>query len=78
MREKRKLKLKLVVMSGRTHQGSTGRTAVNLRLSLQTQHSPPIAGSTGLGPQHVEMQVQVLPAQLDARWSKGRTRRLHD
>jgi hypothetical protein len=65
-----KLKLSLVVKSG--------LTALNLRLSLQTQHSPPIAGSTGPGPQYVEMQVQVLPAQVDAWWSKGRTRRPHD
>jgi hypothetical protein len=72
-----KLKLSLVVTSGRTPQ-NTGRAALNLRLSLQTQHSPPIAGSNGPGPQYVEMQVQVLPAQLDAWWSKGRTRRPHD
>ncbi|KAB1145754.1 hypothetical protein F7R91_18530 [Streptomyces luteolifulvus] len=54
------------------------QTAINLRLSLQTQHSPPIAGSTGPRPPHVELLVQVQPAQLDARWSKGRTRRHHD
>ncbi|RMB87408.1 hypothetical protein CTZ28_05235 [Streptomyces shenzhenensis] len=53
------------------------QTAINLRLSLQTQHSPSIAGSTGPRPQGVEMPVQVRSAQLDVRWSKGRTRR-HD
>ncbi|KUO22880.1 hypothetical protein AQJ91_01960 [Streptomyces dysideae] len=57
---------------------NAAQTAVNLRLSLQTQHSPPIAGSTGLRPQDVEMPVQVRPAQLDVRWSKGRTRRHYD
>jgi hypothetical protein len=59
VREERKLTLKLVVMSGPPPEG---RTAFNLRLSLQTQHSPPIAGSTGPGPRYAEMQVQVLPA----------------
>ncbi|TFV34272.1 hypothetical protein E4K10_10800 [Streptomyces sp. T1317-0309] len=53
------------------------QTAINLRLLLQTQHSPPIAGSTGPRPRDVEVLVQVQLAQLDARWSKGRTRR-HD
>ncbi|SDM12481.1 hypothetical protein SAMN05444921_104160 [Streptomyces wuyuanensis] len=51
---------------------------MNLRLSLQTQHSPLIAGSTGPGPWCVEMPVQVRPAELGPRWSKGRTRRNDD
>ncbi|KAF6000204.1 hypothetical protein BOG92_045065 [Streptomyces sp. WAC00263] len=54
------------------------QTVINLRLLLQTQHSPPIAGSTGPGPRDAEMLVQVQSAQLDAWWSKGRTRRHND
>lgn len=40
------------------------QTAINLRLLLQTQHSPPIAGSNGLGPMRVEMLVRLQPAEL--------------
>ncbi|WP_431044991.1 hypothetical protein ACQUSR_25755 [Streptomyces sp. P1-3] len=60
MREERKLKLKLVVTA---RPGGEHRIVINLRLSLQTQHSPPIAGQTGprLGRR---MPVQVRPAQL--------------
>ncbi|CUM43614.1 hypothetical protein BN2537_16193 [Streptomyces venezuelae] len=42
---------------------------------LQTQHAPLIAGSTGPGPWCVEMPVRIWSAELDRRWSNGRTRR---
>lgn len=37
-----------------------------------------VPGSTGPGPSDVEMPVRIWPAELDLRWSKGRTRRHHD
>ncbi|GAB2956019.1 hypothetical protein GCM10027075_64760 [Streptomyces heilongjiangensis] len=78
VREERKLKLRLVVTERTVPaEDVQGRAALNLRLSLQTQHAPPIAATTGPRPRDVEMPVQVRPAQLDVRWSKGRTRR-HD
>lgn len=40
------------------------QTAINLRLLLQTQHAPPIAGSTGPVPVCVEMPVRLRPAEL--------------
>jgi len=39
-------------------------TAINLRLLLQTQHSPPIAESNGPVPMGVEMPVRLRPAEL--------------
>jgi hypothetical protein len=41
------------------------QTAINLRLLLQTQHSPPIAGSTGHGLGR-QVQVRILPGALPA------------
>ncbi|MQS36133.1 hypothetical protein FFZ77_11125 [Streptomyces katsurahamanus] len=64
-------------MTGRGSPIRQRQTAVRLRLLLQIQYPPPIAGSNGPEPRSVEMPVQVRPAQLDVRWSKGRTRR-HD
>lgn len=40
------------------------QTAINLRLLLQTQHAPSIAGSTGPVPVRVEMPVRLRPAEL--------------
>lgn len=40
------------------------QVAINLRLLLQTQHAPPIAGSTGPVPVRVEMPVRLRPAEL--------------
>ena len=78
MREERKLKLRLVVKERPVPvEAIQGRTVINLRLLLQTQYSPPIVATTGPRPRDVEMLVQVQPAQLDAWWFKGRTRR-HD
>ncbi|MGW7055212.1 hypothetical protein [Streptomyces sp. NPDC054888] len=77
MREERKLKLKFVVTAAVRNRFRM-RAAINLRLLLQTQHSPPIAGSTGPRPMRVEMPVQFRPAELGPRWSKGMTRRHYD
>jgi hypothetical protein len=40
------------------------QTAINLRLLLQTQHSPPIAESSGPVPMGVEMPVRLRLAEL--------------
>ena len=105
VREERKLKLKLVVMTrfqwgldkpsehsvtrgDRPPRGSSWECSPQLpadcpgRDKSQTL-APDISirrrspDRTGAGPV-VEMPVQVRPAQLDVRWSKGRTRRHHD
>ncbi|NEC10116.1 hypothetical protein G3I26_33310 [Streptomyces sp. SID7909] len=39
-------------------------TVINLRLSLQAQHAPPIAGSNGPVPVGVEMPVRLRPVEL--------------
>ncbi|GAA3005097.1 hypothetical protein EAO73_20745 [Streptomyces sp. col6] len=40
------------------------QTVINLRLSLQAQHAPPIAGSNGPVPVGVEMPVRLRPVEL--------------
>jgi hypothetical protein len=74
VREERKLKLKFVVMKRtglRTGRDQSQTLAPDSAFAADRRIDRAQAPD-------VEMPVQVRPAQLDARWSKGRTRRHHD